>query len=748
MQTITFRAEDIDPPATTAPSGPVTFRAEDIDRPPDFTATNEPPSESMWQQVKDFASEAGGQINPIAAVQSAGQALMHPVTAVQQIGAAQGALYDKAKASYEKGDYVSAATHFVNYLLPLIGPGLDAAGEKMRKRQIGAGAGEAVGMGLALFGPEALSTLPVARTAARPVLRAHLTPEEAASVQFGEARGVPIDAATATGNSFVRGIQKVTGESLGGSVVGGRARSAQQEALTRVSGDLASDISPAAATRETAGSGVRGGVTQLVKDLHGQANEAYTQLREIEASPEQSTKAGTAPPQSAEFRRLQKKIAAGAPDGQALTMGEIKQLRGMEAELDAMPFSQRRLQPGRYGGSLEPVEGTGGAGTPLYHEILQEAPGTSDMTRAQVQDGIRKLLEDGEWTNASRGAVALARKGGYRGPSLPADAPMLGSTTRVQMAVNVEPVKTALQPMYEALKREADLVPLQGGKAKALVALDRLMTGPDLAPLSTADAALSDLKSLARSAMPELRTQAQGIAAKAVRELDEAVRARATDAGKAAIDALEQGRAATRAKYQIADVLKQFPKEDVPLYRRLTAAQDTQIGFLRKVQEAAPTELPNVARAYFEDLVARKPDRRFSEWQKLGTETKRILLPQEAMRQNLDHLFLLAKRIAENPNPSGTALTWFKGSELTAWVVQPLLGIPLSGAWTAVAKLLYSPAGVRALTRGLSIAVSPAKYSKAAQAAAVANIVKAAQEAGVTLPVAKAARLDNSQPSQ
>src|SRR5207247_1853240 len=169
----------------------------------------------------------------------------------------------------------------------------------------------------------------------------HLTPEEAASVQFGEARGVPIDAATATGNSFVRGIQKVTGESLGGSVVGGRARSAQQEALTRVSGDLASDISPAAATRETAGSGVRGGVTQLVKDLHGQANEAYTQLREIEASPEQSTKAGTAPPQSAEFRRLRKKIAAGAPDGQALTMGEIKQLRGMEAELDAMPFSHR-----------------------------------------------------------------------------------------------------------------------------------------------------------------------------------------------------------------------------------------------------------------------------------------------------------------------------------------------------------------------------------------------------------------------
>src|SRR5204863_486191 len=55
MQTITFRAEDIDPPTATAPSGPVTFRAEDIDRPPDFTTTNEPPSPSLLRQ----AGEAG-----------------------------------------------------------------------------------------------------------------------------------------------------------------------------------------------------------------------------------------------------------------------------------------------------------------------------------------------------------------------------------------------------------------------------------------------------------------------------------------------------------------------------------------------------------------------------------------------------------------------------------------------------------------------------------------------------------------
>jgi hypothetical protein len=649
-----------------------------LERPPDFRVENEPPSPSMWEQAGTFVKEVGAQINPITAVRSLGEAVMSPIATTKQIGAAQEAVYRKAQSAYQQGDYVGAAAHFINYLLPLVGPSLDVAGEKMRQGDIAGGAGQSIGLGLAMFGPEAISKLPPATVRTRPLIRSQLTPQEAAAVQFGEARGVPIDAATATGSPFVRGVQKVAGESLLGGAPGGAARTAQRQALTRVGEELAADVSPAVATAETAGAGVRGSVSQLVKDLHSQAHAAYTKLREIEASPEQSTKVGTAPPQSAEFRRLQTKIARGAEDGRALTMGEIKTLRRMEAELEAMPFSKRLLRPAEYGGSLVPVEGTGGAGTPLYRQILQEAPGTADMTRADVQRGIRKLLEDGEWSNAARGALTLARSGTYRGPALPSDAPLLGTTTRVQMAVNVEPVKTALQRMYDQLKPEAALVPLQGGKARALVALDRLMSGPDVAPLSVADAALSDLKSFARTAMPELRTPGQGIAARAVSELDEAVRARAMDAGKHAMQALEEGRAATRAKYQIAEVLKGFPREDVPLHRRLTAPKDTQIGLLRKVQEAAPGEMPNVARAYLEEVFQRGPDRRLSDWQKLGTETKRILFPQEGQRQALDHFFLLAKKVAENPNPSGTTLTWFKGGELAALLTHPAAGVPTS----------------------------------------------------------------------
>src|SRR5213078_941680 len=80
MQTITFRAEDIDPPTATAPSGPVTFRAEDIDRPPDFTTTNEPPSPSLLQQAGEAVENLG-----IGAAKGVGQSVLGAGRVVQMI---------------------------------------------------------------------------------------------------------------------------------------------------------------------------------------------------------------------------------------------------------------------------------------------------------------------------------------------------------------------------------------------------------------------------------------------------------------------------------------------------------------------------------------------------------------------------------------------------------------------------------------------------------------------------------------
>ena len=169
------------------------------------------------------------------------------------------------------------------------------------------------------------------------------------------------------------------------------------------------------------------------------------------------------------------------------------------------------------------------------------------MSRAEVQAAIAQTLETGEWTNASRGAFTVAqdrlrRSGALGGPSLDPGAPLLGSAVDVGMPVHLAVEKQMLEPLYTRLKRESELVPLQGDKGRALVALDRLMNGPDVAPVSVVDAALGDLKTMARSEIPELRTAGQGVAAAAVKRLSAAVDRAVAKAGPEAVEALEAGR--------------------------------------------------------------------------------------------------------------------------------------------------------------------------------------------------------------
>lgn len=103
-----------------------------------------------------FATHVGQQLNPIAAAQTLVDAAADPRKAMITIGAAQGKLFQRAKQSYDQGDYLTAARHFVDYLLPIIGPALDKSSDEMQHGDIAAGAGDAVGLGLALMGPKAL----------------------------------------------------------------------------------------------------------------------------------------------------------------------------------------------------------------------------------------------------------------------------------------------------------------------------------------------------------------------------------------------------------------------------------------------------------------------------------------------------------------------------------------------------------------------------------------------------------------
>src|SRR5690606_19850741 len=137
--------------------------------------------------------------------------------------------------------------------------------------------------------------------------------------------------------------------------------------------------------------------------------------------------------------------------------------------------------------------------------------------------------------------------------------------------------------------------------------------------------------------------------------------------------------------------------------------------------------VPLIARAYLEGLMEKataaggfkRADGLWADWQRLGPETKAVLFPDRGLRNDLNNFFLLAKKAAENPNPSGTA------SVLT------VTNLAASVPFWALAKLMYTRQGVQLLTRGLSIPWGN-KTASAAWQAQVANLI--GRDAGAALP--------------
>jgi hypothetical protein len=296
------------------------------------------------------------------------------------------------------------------------------------------------------------------------------------------------------------------------------------------------------------------------------------------------------------------------------------------------------------------------------------------------------------------------------------------------MPVDLRQAKVQLRPLFTRLAREKDLVGvLQGKKGQALVALDKLVNGDDFAPASVVDDALGDLKAMSRGAdLPELRTESQGAAALAVRSLETTLRDTVARAGPRATQALEDGRRATRTKWEIADVRDLFNVDEPGgVFQKLVNTKDRSIGLLQKVEAASPGQLPHIGRAVLEDMIETATaeggfahaDKLWADWRRLGPETKRLLFGSHV--QDLDNFFLLAKQVGKSPNASGTALMLEAGK---------VSKIPLS---YLVAKLAYSPGAVRALSRGVSLSLTSSGAAMKAQAAA--SLARAAHAAGVSL---------------
>lgn len=154
------------------------------------------------------------QVSPAKAAEGMATAVAHPIDAIKAYGAANSQLADKAKESFQKGDYAEGLRHSLGYLLnglPGVGSTIDEAGDKAKAGDVAGGLGETAGLATNLLAPELAAKVPIpsvakiAQPAAERLYQSALKPPvvkgaQAAKevVQTGLAHGIPVSEAGAT----------------------------------------------------------------------------------------------------------------------------------------------------------------------------------------------------------------------------------------------------------------------------------------------------------------------------------------------------------------------------------------------------------------------------------------------------------------------------------------------------------------------------------------------------------------------
>ena len=308
--------------------------------------------------------------------------------------------------------------------------------------------------------------------------------------------------------------------------------------------------------------------------------------------------------------------------------------------------------------------------------------------------------------------------------------------------VDIASAQAQLKPMYDRMVRESQLAPPMGAEAANLKALDRFMQfDAATANLADVDQALGGLKTLARKQGGAINLQ--------VGALEKQVQAAARRVGQPAVDALTAGRDAIKARVPLQEALEEFTGtgtffEPAKAYGKLVRPSDTSINFLRAIQKVDPDLPLQTGRAWLETHLApvtekggfENVDKLVAEWNKLGPSSKPLLFGGTNNVTALDQLMRLAQELNKVHNRSGsTTMGVAVGSlaGLMAFPAEAIMGLLGAGAISAITR---SPAAVKLLTQGMTKMLGPGRSSapavaKAAQAAALANIMAARREAGI-----------------
>ena len=587
-------------------------------------------------------------------------------------GAVQGAIDQATQAltAFREGRYLPAMGRALAAAIPILGP--DAAGiaEDITTRPK-YGFGRLAALLGSLAGPSAVKAV------SRPVRAAAAIPAERAAAAAMLERGIPVDLGTATGNRFVRGVQAVAENTPLGAMAETTARQRRAVALGKVGADLTEEALPGrVVTPETAGAAVRSDLEGAVRARQADANKSYGGLRDLEADP-------------ANQFIIESERPIKPPPG--VTMLEAREARRIQAELEEMQYTQAKMRPleegerRSVGGFKQKEHGIqanetnnewvgGNANAPVYQEIVS---GYSPVTAAKLRNAIEAGLagKNSAWFER---VVDVARKrlaGKSKSATLPPEAGYRTNTKQMGLATDLQPAKAAFAPVVADLQASMEAVrtappqmrlsATQQAQAQALSVMNELMQLPDFAPVSAVDTVLSNLKRIVRGAdSPWSRTRTEGLAARAVGTLEEAVNAALEQIGPEAGALRTAGREATVGKYAALEQLQALSEEPVKAYRTLTTPGDAAIEQLRAVEAQAPGTSRVLGRAFLEDLIHEaigdggfaKGARIANSYARLGEQTKRAFFPDRAHRAALDQFFTMTRKLEQGPNPSGTEL--------------------------------------------------------------------------------------------
>jgi len=289
-------------------------------------------------------------------------------------------------------------------------------------------------------------------------------------------------------------------------------------------------------------------------------------------------------------------------------------------------------------------------------------------------------------------------------PSLDPTAPdVLPLVDTVAGPTDMSVVKAAARPILDQLKSEMRVTKTQVSPVTA--ALEDIVNGPDIVSLRTAKDNISALQKISRNEAGVMRSKAQALTSQLVAPFHDAIDEAAKNISPEAYQALQEGNAVTRAKYDLAKAIPgSYLKKDVPpnnlaqLHDLLTKNEDAQFPALQKVASHTPTAIPGIARATIEDIFGgitegggvSKVQSAINKWNALGPQTKALLFGPDTT-QEVGNLLQYAKMATNEANTSGTAPTAAIAGLWAMMVHNPVAAIAAMTGARQLAKGIFNP---------------------------------------------------------